>query len=75
MKKYVCVTAQFDCDGNLLPIKIRWDDGRVFPIDRVLDVRFASSLKAGGAGLRYKCRILGQERYLFLEENRWFIES
>lgn len=75
MKEYISVTARFDPDGNLLPVKIHWKDGRSFDIDRVLDIRYAASLKAGGAGLRYSCRILGQQKYLFLEDNRWFVES
>ena len=75
MKEYVAVTARFDSDGNLLPITLHWKDGRNFDIDRVLDIRYAASLKAGGAGIRYSCRIAGQNRYLFLEENRWFVDS
>ena len=45
-----------------------------YPIDRITDVRYATSLKAGGCGIRYTCRILGKERYIFLEENKWFVE-
>ncbi len=75
MKQYVSVTAVFDEDGNLMPINIMWDDGRKFPIDKVTDVRYAASLKAGGAGIRYTCRIGGKERYLFLEEQRWFVDA
>ena len=74
MKKYLSVTATFDPDGNIIPIYINWDDGRRFDIDRITDVRYAASLKAGGAGIRYTCRIKSHEKYLFLEENRWFIE-
>lgn len=75
MKKYISVTARFDEDGNLLPLKIHWNDGRTFDIDRVTDVRYAASLKAGGAGIRYTCRIGGNLRYIFLEENRWFLDA
>lgn len=75
MKQYVSVTAIFDEDGNLLPVNIMWSDGRKFPIDKVTDVRYAASLKAGGAGIRYTCRIAGKERYLFLEEQRWFVDA
>lgn len=74
MKQFVSVEAKFDTDGNLLPICIFWEDGRKFEIDKITDVRFAPSLKAGGAGIRYTCRIRNQERYLFLDQNRWFIE-
>ena len=75
MKEYVSVTARFDPDGNLLPVKLHWKDGRIFDIDRILDIRYAASLKAGGAGIRYLCRISGHERYLFLEDNRWFVDG
>ena len=75
MKQYVSVTAIFDEDGNLLPINIVWEDGRKFPIDKVTDVRYAASLKAGGAGRRYTCKIGGKERYLFLEDQRWFVDA
>lgn len=75
MKQYISVTARFDEDGNLLPLKIHWNDGRSFDIDKVTDIRYAASLKAGGAGLRYTCKISGNERYLFLEENRWFVDT
>ena len=73
MKQYVAVTAKFDADGNILPLHIHWDDGRSFEIERITDVRYAASLKAGGAGIRYTCRIKAHEKYLFLEENRWFV--
>lgn len=75
MKQYISVTAKFDADGNILPLAINWDDGRVFDIDRITDVRYAASLKAGGAGIRYTCRIRQAEKYLFLEDNRWFIDN
>lgn len=39
MKKYVKVTATFDCDGDLIPEYIVWDDGRRYRIDKISDVR------------------------------------
>lgn len=74
-KKYVSVTAQFDVDGTIIPRVIQWDDERRFAIDKILDIRRAASLKAGGAGIRYTCRICGHTKYLFLEENKWFVEA
>lgn len=73
-KVYVEVTAVFDVEGRLYPKSIRWEDGTVYEIDRVLDVCRAASLKAGGAGIRYTVRIQNQRTFLFLEENRWFVE-
>lgn len=74
-KKYVEVTARFDTDGRVFPLKILWEDGSSYFIDKILDVRPAASLKAGGAGIRYTCRINMTEKFLFLEESRWFVEE
>ena len=74
-KVYVEVVAKFDIDGQLFPLSIKWEDGTVFAIDRILDVRRAASLKAGGIGIRYTCRILGKETYLYYEEPKWFVEG
>jgi len=46
-----------------------------YEIDRVMDVRRAPSIKGGGMGMRYTCRILGKEVYLFEDEGRWFVEG
>ena len=69
------VIAAFDLDGNVHPKAIIWEDGRVFDIDRVLDVRRTASLKAGGLGSRYICRIRGKTVALFNDEGYWFIEK
>lgn len=74
-KVYVEVTAVFTPDGAVCPQTVRWEDGTVYEIDRVLDIRRAAALKAGGCGLRYTCRIHGQQTYLFLDEDRWFVEA
>jgi len=70
-KVFVEITAIHDINGNVRPLSIKWEDGRVFEVDRVLDVRQAPSLKAGGLGIRYTCRICV---YLFDDEGRWFVE-
>lgn len=73
-KKFISVIARFTEDGKVLPLSIEWEDGRSFDIDKIVDIRKAASLKAGGIGTRYTCRILNKERYLYLDENRWYIE-
>ena len=74
-KVYVEVAAVFTTDGQVMPRQIRWEDGTVFPVDRVLDIRQAAATKAGGCGLRYTIRIRGKQTYLFLDEDRWFVEG
>ena len=74
-KEYVQVTAIFTRDGKIIPQEIKLEDGRRFEIDRITDIRRAPSLKAGGMGIRYTCRIYGKPCYLFYEENQmWFVE-
>ncbi len=73
-KVYVDVMAEFTRDGQLIPKKIVWEDGHIFDIDRIKDVRRAASLRAGGCGMRYTCQIDNCEAYLYYEEdNKWFV--
>lgn len=78
-KQYVEVLAYFRADGSLMPFKFRTEDHQSVYIDRVLDVRRAAALKAGGQGIRYTCRICDREVYLFHEQEDyrdwWFIET
>lgn len=45
-KVFVTVTAEHDKCGKSRPLSILWEDGRIFTIDKILDVRMAASLKA-----------------------------
>lgn len=74
-KVYVSVKAVFHSDGGFKPVSFIWEDGQEYEISRVTDIRRAASLKAGGSGIRYTCRVENREVYLFLEEDRWFMEK
>ncbi|HOQ36486.1 MAG TPA: hypothetical protein PK033_02210 [Acetivibrio sp.] len=74
-KVFVDAIVQFTKEGEKIPLEIVWKDGKRFEVDRVLDIRKAASLKAGGRGIRYKCRVRGKEIYLFLDDDKWFIET
>ena len=74
-KIYVSVRADHLLNGRIRPLMFRAKDGPVVRIDRILDEREAPSLKAGGQGMRYTCRILGHETYLFEDDGRWFVEE
>lgn len=73
-KVYVSVKVRYHPDGRIEPLSVVWEDGHEYEIDKVLGVCRAASLKAGGIGMRYTVRIGRKETYLFLEENRWFVE-
>ena len=75
-KIYVDVNARFTSDGRLIPKEIIWSNGEKYEIDKVIAEQRRASLKAGGCGIRYTCRIMGGEHYPFYEENyRWFVEA
>jgi len=66
-------------DGSIHPRSFVWEDGSRYKVDKIIDIRPAASLKAGGAGLRYTVRVLGKDVFIFLEEDhgvdRWFMEA
>ena len=62
-------------EGKCIPIKILWEDGRQFHIDKVLDIRKAAALKCGGVGVRYICKICNKEVAIFDEDGCWFLEK
>ncbi|MDO4339878.1 MAG: hypothetical protein Q4C91_17580 [Eubacteriales bacterium] len=78
---YVKVSSDFDATGYMQPKTITWNDGRIFPIEKVKDFRPASL--AGRIGDCYTVVIHGQEKHLFFERTdplfsarfgRWFVE-
>lgn len=73
-KVFVGITAEHDITGIIKPTILHWPDGRKWAIDKVYDVRQAASLKAGGMGLRYTCRIANKQVFLFCDDGKWFIE-
>ncbi|MEA4894089.1 MAG: hypothetical protein VB064_02375 [Oscillospiraceae bacterium] len=85
-KVYVGVTASFDAEGRMFPREIIWEDGTIYEIDRILDIRQAAAIKVGGGGDRFTIRVNGKQTFLFFErcaelfvnrENpiigRWFV--
>lgn len=83
IKVYVQVRVDFREDGVMLPLEIVWEDGVTYEIDRVLDIRQAAAMRAGGQGDRYTVSIRGKKSFLFFERSasqtgnnigRWFVE-
>ena len=82
-KVYVAVKTDFTENGIMLPREITWEDGEKYTVDRVLDIRQAAAMKAGGQGDRYTIMVRGCQSYLFFERSanltgnnigRWFVE-
>lgn len=83
VKTYVRVFVEFDKDGRMIPRYIKWEDDKLYRIDRVISCRPGFSAKAGGQGDRYTICVLGKETNLFFERNgslngnnigAWFVE-
>ncbi len=78
-KVFVAMDVRYTQDGKIVPMVLHWPDGSAYVIAKVLDMRLGASLKVGGAGTRYRVRILGEEntyeRDLYLVDNRWFVEA
>ena len=82
-KVYVKVNVGFDELGRMLPRSLVWEDGTLYTIDKVTDIRQAAAMKAGGQGDRYTISVQGKQSYLFFERSsnlsgrvlgRWFVE-
>lgn len=73
-KTFIEVIAEHDREGRIKPLSITWADGRKYSIDKVLDVRVAASLKMGGKGLRYTCKIHGKQVFLFYDSVQWYVD-
>ena len=81
-RENVIVSAIFHKNGIIEPKLIYWAGSEKqgwIEIDRIRDVKKAASLKAGGQGTRYTCRIAGKQKFLYLEEQDgkhvWFVEA
>ena len=74
-KRYVPVLARLDSEAQLRPLTIEFDEEHKYAVDRVLDVCRAACQTVGGVGVRYTVQVQGQERYLWLEKSRWFVEA
>lgn len=73
-KVYIIVLAEHHSDGTVWPRVMLWTDGREYAIDRIIDSKPCAATKAGGHGIRYAVMIRGHLRYLYREEDKWFVE-
>ena len=73
-KVYVEVCVMFDRDGNMTPISVTWENGTVYPIDKVVDVRRCGRNYNGRDSMRYVVSIGKCKTELFYEDPAWFVE-
>jgi hypothetical protein len=71
-KVYITVQCSVSPDGITCPNKIRWGDGRVWKIERVLHTCRSPDLSF--EGVRYAVLIGGTEKYLYRDdEKNWYV--
>ena len=69
---YVEVIARIDKLGMPHPMKILWQDGREFTIDKVIRA-VKCRLASGDEAKCYECEIGGKKRDLYLQDGKWFV--
>ena len=78
-KDYVTVVARHELGGRIRPVAYQLPGGSPVKIDCISDERQAASLKSGGQGTRYTCKVTVDEVqsdvYLFHDEELWFMEA
>ncbi len=77
-KRYVDVEVYWEKEGKIIPKAIIWetaDGAERFEITKVLSGPRSMASKAGGIGKRYEIQIGRSKRNLFLEKDKWFIET
>jgi len=81
-KEFVDVMAVHWAEtGKTEPIRIQTENGTILAVSKVLSERRAASLRAGGQGIRYECRVANVHDgfmfriYLFHDGDYWFTEK
>ena len=78
---FVDVMTKWTKDGQIIPISIYWpldpESGaeEEYLIDKILSGPTPRFSKAGGTGKQYVVMIKGHRRVLFLQKDKWFVES
>lgn len=70
------VIAEFTVEGCLVPMAVRWKDGRIFDIEHIRYSNNCMGLMTSRKSHRYLVIISGEERNLYYEANgQWYIEN
>lgn len=75
VKEYIQVHLTVDEEGLVVPTSIVFHKEKKYDIESVTASIRAAATKVLGSGTRYTVVIKGQEKYLFEEAGRWFVEA
>ena len=72
MKKvYVQVDSERLESGEIVPLRISWQDGRIWNIDRV--IHSCASFDGEYEGIRYTVIIGSVEKYIYRAGHAWYV--
>lgn len=75
-KVFVDVYVLVDKDGKRRPLRIQWEDGTVYIVERLLNRCKVKSLNVGGGEIRYTVQINGKETFIYEDNHgKWFVEG
>lgn len=77
IKVYVPVWLRADVDGNITPIALEWENGRLYMIDRVVGAYMAPPEHVGAVlTKKYDVTVERRPRVLYEETHtgKWFVE-
>ena len=74
-KVYGDVVLLQDKYGKCRPLRIQWEDGTVYSVERLINRCRACSRAVGGGQMRYTIQIHGRETFLYEDNGRWFVEA
>ncbi len=74
-KVYVEVLVRFKKEGGMRPVAVVWEDGRAFPIDKIIKTGLAPGKTGAVLPIRYVCAFGEKIRPLYFEKERWYVET
>ena len=69
-KILIAVRLKGSTDGNMFPLCIKWQNGCIYEIERIIDIK-----PRGPYSVIYKVMINGKQRCLYYENKKWLVES
>jgi len=76
-KKTVGMYLYNDADGKTLPVALKWDDGSIYKIDKIISIKNKPPENVGGIVTKqYTVKIAGKFKIKYYEKykNIWFLE-
>lgn len=64
------VTLKTNMDGKMTPLFIKWRNGCIYEIEKILDIK-----PRGMNRIEYKVMINGKNTYLYFNNYKWLVQT